>query len=271
MRIRLSTCAFLVGLLAAAVPARAQFNVPAPPPPGEDYRVEIGAMFWKPSPELTIRSNDLGLIGNEIDFVQEFGIEDKRFREFRVTLKPGRKHKLRLHYLPIKYEQEATIQRQIVFAGQVFNVGIPATATVDWKFWRFGYEWDFISRSSGFLGLVTELKYNQVRGEIGTPIANLDATAEQTAPVPAIGLVGRGYLSKNVSITGEFTGFKLPDAFIEEFDGAFWDFDIYGTVNLGRNAAVQAGYRSLDVDYIADEDLGRLKMKGIYFGGLVRF
>ena len=269
MAYRCWTCAFLL-TLCAAVPANAQFNAPAPPTPGEDYRVELGAMFWSPTPELAINTNDLGIIGvGEVDFVQEFGIEDKRFTEFRVTLKPGRKHKLRFQYVPISYAEETTLERTIVFGGRTFTVGLPAAAEVEWNLWRFGYEWDFISRAGGFLGLVTELKYNDVRAQISSPIGV--ELGEAKAPVPAIGLIGRGYLSEYISITGEFTGFKLPDSISEEFEAEFWDFDLYGTVSLGRNVGVQGGYRSLDVEYIADEDLGRLKMKGIYFGGVVRF
>ena len=268
MALRICTCAFLLTFVGAG-PAFAQFNAPTPPAPGEDYHVELGVIFWTPTPELAINSNDLGPIGNEVDFVQEFGIEDKRFREFRATLKAGQKHKIRFHYLPIRYEQDAIIERQIVFGGRTFNVGLPATADVEWKLWRFGYEWDFISRSSGFLGLVTELKYNDVKAEIASPIGG--EIGEAKAPVPAIGVIGRGYFSKNFSVTGEFTGFKLPDSISEEFEAEFWDFDVYATVNLGRNVGVQGGYRSLDVEYIAEEDLGRLKMKGLYFGGLVRF
>lgn len=266
---RLCTCAFLL-VLFASVPAYAQFNAPVPPAPGEDYHVEFGAMFWKPSPELAINTNQLAVIGNEVDFVEEFGIEDKRFREFRATLKAGRKHKIRFHYVPLSYEQDATIERQFVFGGRTFNVGVAAHADLEWKLWRFGYEWDFVSRSKGFLGLVTELKYNTVKAEIS--VAGISAEiAEAKAPVPAIGVIGRGYVAKNVSITGEFTGFKVPDAISEEFDATFWDFDIYSTVNLGRNVGVQAGYRSLDVEYLAEEDFGTLKMKGLYFGGVVRF
>jgi hypothetical protein len=63
----------------------------------------------------------------------------------------------------------------------------------------------------------------------------------------------------------------MLDSITEEFDGEFWDLDIYGTVSFGRNVGVQGGYRSIDVEYIGDEDLGRLKLKGLYFGGLVRF
>ena len=257
-------------MIGAATPAYAQFNVPTPPAPAEDYRVELGAMFWSPTPELAINTNGLGVIGlGEVDFVQEFGIDAKRFTEYRVTLKPGRKHKLRFQYIPISYSEETTLERTIVFGGRTFTVGLPAAAEVEWNLWRVGYEWDFVSRQAGFLGLITELKYNDVRAEIDSPIGT--ELGEAKAPIPAIGLIGRGYLSEYFSITGEFTGFKLPDSVSEEFEGEFWDFDIYGTLSLGRNVGVQGGYRSLDVEYIADEDLGRLKMKGIYFGGLVRF
>jgi hypothetical protein len=202
--------------------------------------------------------------------VQEFGIEEKRFTEYRVTLKAGRQHKVRFHYLPLSYDPDVvTLERTFTFGGRTFTLGLPADAEVEWKMWRFGYEWDFISRTSGYLGMIAELKHNKVRAQIDSP-AGLEV-AEETAPVPAIGIIGRGYLTEHVSITGEFTGFKMLDSITEEFDGEFWDLDIYGTVSFGRNVGVQGGYRSIDVEYIGDEDLGRLKLKGLYFGGLVRF
>jgi len=84
-------------------------------------------------------------------------------------------------------------------------------------------------------------------------------------------LIGRGYLTEHVSITGEFTAFRMLDSISDEFDGEMFDLDLYATGNLGRNVGIQGGYRSIDVEYISDADLGRLKMKGWYFGGLVRF
>ena len=268
MRIPVSTCA-VVALLASASPAVAQFNVPAPPAPGEDYRVEIGAALWSPTPSLVIGGDGLTVLGEEVDFVQEFGIESKRFTEFRVTLKPGQKHKIRFHYIPFRYEADATIQRRIVFGGQVFDIGVPATADVEWRMWRIGYEWDFISRQAGFLGLVAEMKYNTVTAQIDSAVGS--ASVDAKAPVPAIGGIARGYLTESIALTGELTGFKMPDAISEEFEADFWDWDVYATVNLGRNAGILGGYRSVDVEYLADEDLGRLTMKGWYFGGVVRF
>ena len=46
--------------------------------PAEDHVVELGVMFWKPSPELMLSTDALTGAGvDEVDFVQEFGIEDK--------------------------------------------------------------------------------------------------------------------------------------------------------------------------------------------------
>ena len=49
------------------------------------------------------------------------------------------------------------------------------------------------------------------------------------------------------------------------------DFDIYATLNFGKNVGVQGGYRSVVAEYLVDDDQGDLKLKGTYFGGVVRF
>jgi hypothetical protein len=91
------------------------------------------------------------------------------------------------------------------------------------------------------------------------------------APIPAVGFIGRAYPVSNISITGEFSFFKLPESLNEDYRAKFYDFDLYGTVNFTDNFAAQAGYRSFDVFYHVDEDEGELRLKGLYFGGLVRF
>jgi hypothetical protein len=250
--------ALLAVLLACAGPARAYAQQPV---------VELGLMFWKPSPELRLSTDTLAGAGvDEVDFVQEFGIEDKYFPEFRATL--GRNHKFRTSFVTFDYDAEAIITRRITFRGQTFNIGVPATADIKWNLYKFGYEWDVVSRPQGFFGFIVDLKYNRVEASIDSPVLTSAATTEVTAPVPAIGVVGRGYLSPSVSITGEFTGLNLTRG---EDKGKFYDFDLYGTVTAGRNLGVQAGYRSVLVDYVVDADTGVLKMKGLYIGAVARF
>src|SRR2546425_1143931 len=107
--------------------------------PGEDFHVELGVLWWRPSPDLMIQTGQLASVGiSDFEFASEFGIEDKRFSYFRVVLKPARKHKFRVGYVPIRYEQSAVLQRQINFGGRTFTG--PASADIRWDLWRFGYQ-----------------------------------------------------------------------------------------------------------------------------------
>jgi hypothetical protein len=271
MPFRLGFSVLLV-LLAAVVRAEAQFTPPPAITPAEDFNVELALMWWQPEPALTLTTGDVRV--GTVDFVQEFGLGEKRFREFRATLKPGRKHKLRFSHVPIKYDQDAVLQREVVIENVAFPPGTNANADINWDVYRFGYEWDFVSREHGFIGLVTELKYNRVKAEVtGTASAfgqtqTFDVAVDQTAPVPTIGAIARGYLGQYVSVTGEFTALKVDR---EAFRGKVYDFEIYGAAHLGKFVGVQVGYRSLDVDYRVDEDEGTMTMKGPYFGGFIRF
>jgi hypothetical protein len=271
MNNRLFTSVAFAALLMASR-AEAQFAVQPEVAPAEDFNVELGLMFWQPTPELSLTTGD-DRVGT-VDFVEEFGIDEERFREFRAVIKPARKHKIRFSYMTFRYDQDAVLQRTLTFQNLTFPVSADANADINWDLYRIGYEWDFVSRSRGFVGLVTELKYNRVEadvtatGQVLGVTQTLSATVDQKAPVPTIGGIARGYLGEYASVTGEFTAFKLDR---DEFRGTFYDFDIYGAAHLGKYLGAQVGYRSVTVDFLVDNDAGDMKMKGPYFGGFVRF
>jgi hypothetical protein len=228
---------------------------------------EISVLFWRPTPDLVISTPAITGAGvDEIDFVSEFGIEQKWFPEFRATL--GHKHKFRFGYVPIKYDASATIRRTITLNGRTFNVGAPATTEIKWDLWRFGYEWDFVSTDSGFFGLIADLKYNKVTASIDSPALARASSTEQKAPVPTIGAIGRGYIAPQVAISAEFTALKIDRS---EFNAKFYDFDVNAFVTFGKYIGAQGGYRAVTVDYLVDEDTGDLKMQGPYAGVILRF
>ena len=232
-----------------------------------DTNGEFSVLFWKPTPDLTISTPAVTGAGrDEIDFVSEFGIEEKWFREFRAVL--GHRHKLRFGYVPIKYNASSTIRRTITLNGRTFTVGAPATTEVKWDLWRFGYQYDFVSTDSGYFGLVTDLKYNKVTASIDSPALARASSTEQKAPVPTLGVAGRGYITPQVAISAEFTALKIDRS---EFNAKFYDFDINGFVTFGKYIGAQGGYRSVTVDYLVDNDKGDLKMQGPYVGLILRF
>ena len=283
MRIRpFATILCLVAACGAATPAAAQYGarrVGSDRATGETYHVEVAGNLWHPTPDIVIASAGsgplAGIPGTDIDFVNTLGVTKKTLKQLKVVLRPGTKQKFRFEYTPITFNAQNTVPVTFVFNGLRYPVGLPVTSELQWKAYRFGYEWDFVYRDRGFVGLVLEAKYTDIQASLTASFLGVTDTefTHARAPIPAIGIIGRGYVVPNISITGEFTGFKLPDAGSNnnKYGGNFYDFDLYGTVNFNDYAGAQLGYRSFDVFYKVKTDTGTMTLKGLYFGGVVRF
>jgi hypothetical protein len=268
--------AFVFAILWTGGHAEAQFRMPSPVVPGENFNVELALMFWQPAPDLRIQTGTLSADAqNQVDFVQELGIDDRRFKEIRAVLKAGRRHKLRFSYLPLAYDKDSTLTRTILFGAQSFDGDLPATTAIAWTQWRFGYQWDIASGDRAQLGVITEIKRNHVSAELTVPDVGSELS-DLTVTVPTIGFMVRGYVHRSIAITAELTGFRIPGLIgrlvtDEDLDVMLRDFDIYATASFSRHFGIQGGYRSQTVAYFVDEERGDLKSKGLYFGALVRF
>ena len=239
------------------------------PSVGEDFHIEVTGGLWDPVPAISASSEQFGIVGTTIDFRSDLGMVRQRHGELRLTLKPGRRHKLRVQWLPMHYQQSAVLARRIVFQGIEHTVGLPVSSSLTWDAWRFGYELDVVVRERGFVGLILEAKYTDVQAELNSPIGLEYVRAR--APIPAVGAIARVYISRFTPITAEFTAFRMPDNLIREYSARLMDFDIYGTVNLTRTVGVNIGYRSIDMSYLFDQDVGDFSVNGVYVSGALRF
>jgi hypothetical protein len=264
----------LVAFVLAASPAHAQYR-PRPmsdPATGESYHIEASAGFWSPGAAIFISSESLGIVGSEIDFKKDLGLEDSRFPELHLVLRPSRGVKFRFQYIPITYETSTVLKRTIIFNGQSYPVGYPVNGSLVWKAYRFGFEYDFIARDTWFVGFILDGKYTDVHATLASPL-DVERTRAR-APIPAIGGIARFYPVSNVSITGELSGFTLralPRSIRQDDTGHYTDFDLYGTLNFTNNIGVQLGYRSFDIGYRVDTDSGSLTLKGLYLAVVARY
>jgi hypothetical protein len=264
----------LLGVMAVPSTASAQYRPYAATGEavGEDYHIEAAYAWWNAQPELIVNSEALGILGSDINLISDLGIEKKRLGMFDIVLRPSRKHRFKFQRTPIKYETDAfQVQREFIFNGQLYRIGVPVTTTVDFTTYRFGYEYDFLYFSKGFLGALIDLKYTNVDVSLESPIGAEFVSA--TAPIPTVGVVGRGYVLPNLAVNGELSFFRTPEGLAEQLDGraSYTDFDINGTYNFTKNAGFKMGYRRTTVFYDVELDTGDLKFKGLYFGGVVRY
>jgi hypothetical protein len=273
-RFTISLYAVFVTALICASPASAQFTPRTlnDPATGEQFHIEGSAGFWSPTADMSISSEALGIAGSTINFKDDLGLTDKRFPEYQIVLRPARKHKLRFQYIPIEFVQDSfALKRDIVFNGQKYQFNVPVSSSFLWKAYRFAYEYDFVTRNRGFVGFILDAKYTDVAASLKVAVPLIDESIHARAPIPAIGGIGRVYVVPNISITGEFTGVKIPDSLSKEYKAHYADLDIYGTVNFTNNIGVKGGYRSFDVGYHVKQDIGAFVLKGIYFGVVARY
>ena len=228
--------------------------------PGENYHVEIGGFLWFPTPDIAITSESLGIIGSKIDFVTDLGIETSTFKQLRVVAAAQHQAQVPLRVHADHATQRAsTLKRDLIFNGISYPISLPVATELKWKAYRFGYEYDFVYRDRGFAGLLLEAKYTDVQATLSNVLDTEFVHAR--APIPAVGFIGRGYVAPNISITGEFSFFPLPQDISEDYKAKYYDFDLYGTVNFTDNFGAQGGYRSFDVFYHIKKDEGDLRSR----------
>jgi hypothetical protein len=137
-----------------------------------------------------------------------------------------------------------------------------------WKVWRFGYEYDFIYQPWGFVGVLLETRITEFDARLQSAIASEFTTAK--GPLPAVGVVARGYVHPTVALNFEFSGMRLPDI-DPNYEADYWDWDLYGTVNFSQYVGFQMGYRKQSTYLAIEKDSGDLSFKGIWFGAALRF
>ena len=255
----------LAAALVALLPQRAQSQSVA----AESYRLEALVRFWPTTANVVLSSDVADIPGTRIDFKRDLGLTDQSFPEIQVVLHPGRRHKFRLQYIPIRFDSTGTPARDLVFNGRLYRAGLPIASRLDWKTYRVGYEYDVIARPRGFVGIIAEVKHTIVDARLQN--AGADENSRQAMPVPALGGITRFYPHPRLSLTGEATYFAVPDRPDGHYGGSILDIDAYATWNVSRRVAAQAGFRDIDIHHLGEWNTATFTLKGAHAGLVVRF
>jgi hypothetical protein len=238
-------------------------------PEGERYRIEAMVRYWSPSADIIVSSDAPGVPGTRIDLRNDLGVTNQSFPELQLEWRPRSKHAFRFQYIPVHFDSTATLARDLVFNGVTYRAGLPATVSLDWTTYRFGYEYDFIAKRRANLGFIAEVKHTVVRAELGT--VNLDEVSRQAMPVPAVGGIVRVHPAARLALTGEVTFFGVPDRPDRHYGGHIADVDLSAVWNVTRHFGAQAGFRDIDINHLGEWNTATFSLKGPYVGVLVGF
>ena len=235
---------------------------------GDKYWIEFSFNWWLPAAGGSVASDALGLIGSEINLASDLGFNDTREMDLRLVLRPAKKHKFRFQYTPAAFSASSVLTRDISFAGTVYPVSLPVESLLSWNVMRFGYEWDFIYKPRGYVGLLVEVRHTTMEAAIDSIIGS--GQVEASGPFPSIGIVTRVNATKDLAINAEFSTLKLTDL-IPDHDFWLLDLDISATYNLARYFGISGGWRRQNTSLKLAGDRGEVDFKGLWIGGTVRY
>jgi hypothetical protein len=194
--LRFAYCLALLALMAAAPAMRAAG--------GEDdefdsYKVRLDG-FWfysKPTGHFSSKGN-LGLL----DLERDIGFKSYSTGAVKIDWKFTHKNHLYFIYDNFTHTKSTVLNRTVVFQGQTFNIGTSASGSLSSKIYIPGYQYDFIRRKRGSLGVQVQLNIIDVVGKLsaaaqvnnGVPQTANFSSSDLRVPLPVAGPTTRIYL-----------------------------------------------------------------------------
>ncbi len=253
------TIAFLVFLWPAL--SWAQFDLFN----AEDYNIEAEGRYWYPKLASKIKVVESS-IGTEFDAVSDLGFDEKKgFGEGRVQIKFFNRHKFNFSYLPMKWDGDKVLTETIQFAGQTYTAGTRVQSQADLKFFKGGYELDFIVSDFGFLGGTLDVMVADVNVQLKAPSLALDEKEGFTLPIPMVGLIARITPIKWINLTAKASGLPMGSY------GHVFDAEAYLEINPIKYVGISAGYRYFSLLGEYDENKLEFKLDGPFAAVKVRF
>jgi len=197
--------------------------------------------------------------GTDLDVRGDLGIGDKKTWSGLAVLqlKPG--HKLRGSITRLDYDGDLAAGRSFVYGETTFVAGNRVVTSLKGNYFTGEYEWDFVQRNWGFLGLLIGAKFVDVDGVIVAEAQPVREVETLRAPIPVAGLAGRAYFG-SVSLGGEVSGLVIGER------GQVYEIDGTARIHFSDRLAVGAGYRLLSLTGEKAPDRVDLRLQGWTWG-----
>ena len=211
----------------------------------DSYKVRFD-FFWfysKPSGSFTSAGN-----AGVLDLQKDVGFSSYSTYVGKLDWKFTHKNHLYLSVTKFTQNKQVVLGRTVTYQGQTFNVGTNATGELSTLTVIPGYEYDFIRRRQGSLGIQAQLDIFDITGSLdalsqvsnGVPQPAAFSSGTLRAPLPVAGPTMRLYLIPN-------SGRLFLDANIlgMYFFGYGNFYSSIGTLgfSFNRNVAIRAGYQ----------------------------
>ena len=228
-------------------------------------RVELSASLWLAPPSITAAGERGGVRGTTINFNDEFGLPTRITPVVDAAFHPGRRHRLRAVFAPLRYVTTATLTSDITFAGTVYPRGIPATATISWAAFEGSYAFDLVSRKRVRFGLIGEIDRTNIEVRLQNAGAN-NLTTASTPTIPAGGATFGYRFAHTLTFDGEFLELYVPDRPNQIYGGHYTRVAARFVLAVAPHIGATAGFRMIDIRHQGLADSGTMRLPGVTAG-----
>jgi hypothetical protein len=234
------------------------------------YKLRIDTGFFYSDPTGSIHgASDTG----SIDLTKDLGFNSYPTFSGKVDWKFTRKNHLYVTIIPLDTSRQAILNRTFTFQGQTFDAGLTTSSSLNTLAVAPGYEYDFIRRKWGHLGVALQMDLFNTTAKIsaaaqltgdGVHHDAVSASGSLLAPIPVAGPDFRFYLtnSPKVFVDGNVLGMYLFG--YGNFVSAAGDVG----VTLSKHFALLAGYQ-LGSHLVVNNNHDRIGLRLIQKGAIV--
>jgi hypothetical protein len=248
---RVLGAAALVACVAAPVLAQSSL------PPEEQYVLRAEYRWWRP--KLKDTTFQKGENGSVLDPIADLGVTDQNTFEVRAVVKLGEGHKIRGSFTRFDYDGDVVNGRTFVYGETTFLESSRVITSLKGNYITGEYEWDFVRRPRGFLGVFVGGKFFDVDALIVSPDQGAREVDTLRAPIPVVGLASRTYTNR-LSVSVEVSGMKAGSL------GWIYELDVAAQLHLSDRLAAVGGYRRMHARAEDLPDFIQFKTSGLLFG-----
>jgi hypothetical protein len=240
------------------------------------FIVDAGWFFMSTDMRVRVDGETAEEVGSDVDYDDTFGIGD--FDRFRVegSWRIAPRHLVRAMYFENNRSASRSLDRDVVFQGETFPIGVTVDASSDLTIAQLSYEYAFLRRDNYELAGSAGVHYVDmglgldatVTAQGGTASRSLNAEASTAAPMPVLGVRGLWRLPHNFYISAQVQYFYLE---FDPYSGSLIDLKASLVWQLSDHVGLGVGYNDFgfrfDIDDRGDFD-GRLRWD---YGGAIAF
>jgi hypothetical protein len=167
------------------------------------YKLRISTDWFYSNPTGSIHGSD---DTDSVDLQKDLGFNSYSTFSGKVDWKFTRKNHLYVSIIPLYTSRQTVLDRTFTFQGQTFNAGVTTSSSLNTIAVAPGYEYDFIRRKRGHVGLALQMDLFDTTARIsaaaqttgnGIHYAAASASGSLLAPIPVAGPDIRIYVANS--------------------------------------------------------------------------